>query len=276
MAIINPEKVADLIIEASEMHIMPRYQALEEHEISSKTSPSDLVTQADLDMEAHLKRVLPDLLPGSVIIGEEGISKGEDTLDVLKDDSQKVWVVDPVDGTRNFVNAKPKFGAMAACVIGGETQVSWIYDVLAKEMYIAEKTSGSYKNGTRLTVNTEERFDHMDVHINYRYFPKDLKDDMQKFISQFKSEASLGSSAHEYTRIAKGEADASFYSRSRVWDNLPGVLLVEESGGYVSKADKTDFHPSNDKANLIVTTSEENWGRIHQELEKSIDLKKYS
>jgi fructose-1,6-bisphosphatase/inositol monophosphatase family enzyme len=98
---VDHHKVSEIIVECAEKYILPRYKTLAQHEISAKTSPRDLVTQADLDVEEHLTRVLPDLLPGSVVIGEEAASKNPALLDQLDDKSLKIWIVDPVDGTHN-------------------------------------------------------------------------------------------------------------------------------------------------------------------------------
>lgn len=275
MSVINPHKIADILIEATELYILPRFQMLQDHEISSKSHPDDLVTQADLDVEAHLKRVLPDLYPGSYVIGEEGISTGEDTLDILKDDTQTIWLADPVDGTRNFVNARPEFGVMLACIIDGQTQLSWIYDVMKKDVYIAENGSGAYQNDTRLKVKPVRAFNEQNVHMNLKYFPKDFKDNLKEMLKIFNEHKSLGCSAHEYTRIARGDAQASFYARSRIWDNLPGTLLVKEAGGYIAKIDKTPLQVYDDKANLIVTTDEDNWNRLRTELQTHVNIDKF-
>ena len=81
MAVINPEKIAAEIAEAAQELITPRFRALEEHEISSKSHPNDLVTMADIEMEQRLKQILPNHLPGAIVMGEEGITKGEDSLE---------------------------------------------------------------------------------------------------------------------------------------------------------------------------------------------------
>ena len=136
MSSVNLENVAEILKECAEKYILPRYKTLADHEISSKSGPRDLVTHADIDVEEHLKRVLPDLLPGSIVIGEESVSSGRASLDILKDITQSIWVVDPVDGTHNFVHHKSEFGIMLACVVNGVTQYSWIYDVLDRKSVV--------------------------------------------------------------------------------------------------------------------------------------------
>lgn len=275
MSVINPEKVADILSECADLYILPRYQQLKDYEISTKTGPRDLVTQADIDVEAHLERVLPDLLPGSIVIGEEGVSRGDMNIDALQDKSQKIWVVDPVDGTHNFVSGKREFGVMLACVIDGVTQCSWIYDVLGEIHYIAERGAGAYMSSERLSLEPKDDLEHMTAHINYRYFPKAIQPKIRNAMDQFGESFSLGCAAHEYTRIAKGESDLALYSRLKPWDHLPGALMVREAGGFIAKWDGTEYTPQDDYAGLIVTSSEKNWNKSFNIIFKDIDIEEY-
>ncbi len=275
MAVINPEKIADILAECASLYVLPRYKQLKDHEISTKTGPRDLVTQADIDVEAHLERALPDLLPGSIVIGEEGISRGDSHIDVLQDTSQKIWIVDPVDGTHNFVRGKREFGIMLACIIDGVTQYGWIYDVLGETHYISEKGSGAYMGDRRLNIAPRSNIADMTAHINYRYFPKELQPKIKEAMGAFNDSTSLGCAAHEYTRIARGQSDLALYSRLKPWDHLPGSLIVEEAGGYVAKWDNKPYTPQDDYAGLIVTSSEDNWKQSLNLIFKDIDIEQY-
>ena len=113
---IDPHKISALLKQASQEFILPRYQSLKGDEIATKTGPRDLVTAADIEAEKFLTRVLPDLLPGSIVVGEEGVSNGTASLASLKTHSGPIWVVDPVDGTFNFANGTEHFGIMVALV----------------------------------------------------------------------------------------------------------------------------------------------------------------
>lgn len=275
MAVVNPEKISEILKECAELYIKPRFQKLRDEEISTKSRPGDLVTQADLDVEKHLMDVLPAHLPGSIVIGEESISKGQATVDVLRDTAEKIWLVDPVDGTHNFVHNRPEFGVMLACIIGGETQVSWIYDVLKNEMFVAEKGSGAYRDAARLKLASPEKLKNMTAHINYKYFPKDLRAQIKDSMSVFGDAFSIGSAAHEYTRIAAGVSHLSVYSRLKPWDHLPGALLVEEAGGFIAKWDKQRYTPQDEGMGLMVTTDRDTWEEAYHALFSEIDLKDY-
>jgi fructose-1,6-bisphosphatase/inositol monophosphatase family enzyme len=276
MAVINPEKISAILRECAHLYITPRYQKLKQEEISSKTGPHDLVTQADLDVEHHLTRILPAHLPGSIVIGEESVSGGHSSVAVLQDKSQKIWIIDPVDGTHNFVNGKPDFGVMLACVINGRTEISWIYDVLKDCMFVAEKGSGAYQDAKRLRINAQpSALNKMTAHINYKYFPKNLRLQVQESMGVFESAFSVGSAAHEYTRIASGASHLAVYSRLKPWDHLPGALLVEEAGGYLAKWDREPYTPQDDSVGLMVTTDKFMWDEAYKAVFADIDLSDY-
>ncbi|MCB1531242.1 MAG: inositol monophosphatase [Alphaproteobacteria bacterium] len=275
MSVIDPQHVAQILEECANKYVLPRYKQLQEHEIAAKSGPRDLVTQADIDVEAHLERVLPDLLPGSIVIGEEGISRGDMDIGILQDPSQTVWIVDPVDGTHNFVSGRREFGIMLACVIEGETRHSWIYDILGDAHYIAEKGEGAYRNGEKLEITEHRAPAEMTAHINYRYFPRDIQEQIRGAMSAFGESYSLSCAAHEYSRIATGQSDLALYSRLKPWDHLPGALLVQEAGGYVAKWDERAYTPRDDYAGLIVASCEESWRKAFNIIFQGIDIKKY-
>lgn len=276
MAIVDVENVKSILAHCAEEYVLPRYKALEDHEINTKSGPQDLVTQADIDVEAHLERVLPDLLPGSIVVGEEGVSRGEASLEALHDTSRPVWVVDPVDGTHNFVHHEREFGIMLACVIDGVTEYGFIYDVLGEKTAVAERGSGAYFGDERLNVDqTASTPVDMAGHINHKFFPKEYRQHIQDAEKHFKECSSLHCAAHEYLGIARGDKHFVIYSRLKPWDHLPGALLVEEAGGYIAKWDKQPYTPKDTYAGLIVTTDDANWDKLYDIFFSALDISAY-
>lgn len=277
MPVIDTDKVSLLIKECAAHIITPRFQQLQDHEIDTKTGPRDLVTQADIQAEAFLERHLPDLAPGSLVIGEEGVSRGDHQLDtLLVSDDHPVWIVDPVDGTYNFVHGKPEFGVMVACVIGGRVQHAWIYDVVGDKMYASEYGAGAYCDTTRLRVSQQRNPAEMIAHVSRRFFPEGLQDQMEERVDAFKSWRTIGAAAHEYTRVAAGVSDAAVYSRLKPWDHLPGSLIVSEAGGYIAKWDGQPYCLKDSYAGLIVTNSKESWDMIYDVLFSGFDMSIYT
>lgn len=262
---INNDTIVTLLQECANEYILPRYQLLKEEEINTKSGPQDLVTQADLDVEEHLEKVLPNLLPGSVVIGEESISQGIKSLECLQDISQKIWVVDPVDGTFNFVNGRREFGIMLALVVQGRVEIGYIYDVLGEVCAIAQKGQGAYFGEQKLKVSSREStISKMKGFINPKFFPADYQDDVREAMKDFKECYSLHCSAHEYLNIANGNADFVIYSKQKPWDHLAGTLLVEEAGGFVKKWDREDYTPQDPAIGLISAASKDHWEIVHK------------
>ncbi|MGB4106706.1 MAG: inositol monophosphatase [Alphaproteobacteria bacterium] len=266
----DSHNIADIIIECAEKYILPRYKALEQHQISSKTSPRDLVTQADLDVEEHLTRVLPELLPGSIVIGEEAASANPALLDQLRDKSLKIWIVDPVDGTHNFVHGKREFGVMLALIENGEARRGWIYDVLGKEMTIGERGGGAFTGSRKLKVNSQNSANKMNGHINPWFFPKQYRDHIQSGVKKFSGTHSMACAAHEYLHVARGETQFCIYSRLKPWDHVAGALIVEEAGGYAAKWDGTPYIPADRDTGLIVAAGKEDWQEVYDALLRDV------
>lgn len=260
--VIDPNRISEILRECAEAYILPRYKALKSHEVSSKSGPGDLVTQADLDVEAHLERVLPEILPGSIVVGEEGVSQGTASLAALEQTERPVWVVDPVDGTYNFVHGRPGFGIMLACVINGETQLGWIYEILGKNMLVAEKGGGAVCNGMAIRVDRDTDIPEMTGHMSLRFFPETARAPLKMCAAQVRSIAPI-CCASEYMRIATGESHFSLYSRLQPWDHLAGALIAGEAGAHVAKWDGMAFHPSEYGVGLLVAPDEEKWKKLH-------------
>jgi fructose-1,6-bisphosphatase/inositol monophosphatase family enzyme len=275
MAIIDLDRISGILRECAQTYIVPRYQLLRDDEISQKTSPRDLVTHADIEAEAFLEKVLPDVYSGTLVLGEEGVSRGDHLMEMLSQDDKPVWVVDPVDGTFNFVQGNPDFGLMLAYVAGGEIRQSWIYDILKDDMYVAEKGSGAYVGSQRLRVSDVRNVPDMRGHISIKFFPKDLQPVIEERVDAFKSSRTIGAAAHEYIRLARGDADVLIYSRLKPWDHLPGALLVREAGGVVRKWDGSEYGVRDLYAGLIVTNSDESWSAVCEAVFDGVDMERH-
>ena len=276
MDLINNDQVADVIRQASARFIMPRFKALKDHEISSKTAPNDLVTLADIEAEAFLEKELPKIKAGSFVMGEEGVSRGEHYMDDLKNADNTVWVVDPVDGTHNFVHGNDKFAVMVALVKGGVTICGWIYDVLNDAFTICEKGAGAFDGDKRLSLEDKECSlkDH-DIYLSPKFFPAVMRDQVKANRANFGKAVTIGCAAHEYLDVARGLKDGTVYCRLKPWDHLVGALLVQEAGGYVAKWDNSTYTPQDHYAGLIAACGKTCWERIHQGTFEGIDLETF-
>ena len=141
------ESVTGLIRDVAVQEIVSRFQKLESHEIGDKAS-GEIVTAADIEAEKLLSAGLSDMLPGSRVIGEEAASADPGLFDLFKGDDP-VWIVDPVDGTRNFANGIHRFGVIVALWADGRTRAGWLHDPLTGNTVTAVEGEGAWQDGRR-------------------------------------------------------------------------------------------------------------------------------
>ena len=128
--LVSDKAVLLVLKQASEAIILPRYKRLSDTEISTKTSATDFVTVADKEAEEHIIPKLLKMLPGSRCIGEESFAEGR--CDITALDTDYIWTVDPIDGTRNFVAGSEHFCCMVSLIRQGQPLRSWIYSPLIR------------------------------------------------------------------------------------------------------------------------------------------------
>lgn len=244
--------------------IIPRFQKLQAHEINAKSGPSDLVTVADIEAEHDLTRIFKDLLPGSEVVGEEAVSRGDINLVSLRHETQAVWVVDPVDGTNNFAAGRPVFGTMVALVQGGQTRGAWIYDIPGNRMGTAEQGGGCYVDGVKCSPpESHDDLSSLRGYISTKFVPPHLRAEIKEKIDPFTGfQEGLMCCAHEYMALVTGEKEFSFYSRIKPWDHLAGVLMHEECGGYARKWNGDVYAPGDEKGGLISTPDQKIWSDL--------------
>ncbi|HEY9538637.1 MAG TPA: inositol monophosphatase family protein, partial [Kiloniellaceae bacterium] len=145
---IDLAKVTALIEEIAAEDVLPRFQALAAHEIHEKAA-GEVVTVVDVAVEKRLTARLTDLLPGSLVVGEEAVHAEPALMDQLASDAP-VWILDPIDGTRNFAHGRPVFAIMVALAQGGESIAGWILEPVSGRFGIAERGAGAWMGGRRL------------------------------------------------------------------------------------------------------------------------------
>ncbi len=262
--IVNPHKIADILREQAGIHILPRFRQLAIHEIMSKTSPTDLVTIADQQMEQALIQLLPQHLPGSIVLGEEGVSAGDMALEALDDISRPVWVTDPVDGTFNFAHGKEDFCTMLALVVGGQTVMAWIYDPLTDRMMIAERGAGAYLDDQKMVLQKKaHKLTDMNGFLGLKYFPKPMRPHIDAMKDHVRALYTIGCAGHEYLRLARGLADFAIYTRVKPWDHLSGQLMLTEAGGYMARWDGAPYTPQTRLGGILAVADQEYWEPLH-------------
>lgn len=194
-------------------------------------APADLVTDADLASQAAVRQEIAAGFPHHLFVGEEK------TSDIEIGDDDHVWLVDPLDGTTNYIHGYPCYAVSVAVVRGGELLAAVIYDPLAEEIYKAELGCGAFCNGTRLETSRVTTVGEALVAVSLppRVGPEspDLAD-MVRIIQESQAVRRSGSAALNLAYVAHGRLDAFWATKIQPWDVAAGVLLVREAGGTVT------------------------------------------
>ncbi|GAA2556850.1 MULTISPECIES: inositol monophosphatase family protein [Streptomyces] len=223
--------VEESIREAAAQEIMPRWRRLAEHEVDLKTGPHDLVTDADRKAELYLTEALVALLPGSVVVGEEAVHANPASYEAIRGEAP-VWIVDPVDGTRQFVHGDTGFCTLVALARRGVLYASWTFAPARHQLATAVRGKGAYLDGERLHSGSPEPGRDLRVATSHPdYTTNEQKRALLGLWTEGVAPRSCGSAGLEYLAVARGESDATAFSWEAAWDHAAGLLLVEEAGG---------------------------------------------
>ena len=257
---IDPQKIGDLLLEAADKFILPRFRTLSQDEVKQK-APGDLVTIADVETETYLSQILPDLLPGSEVVGEEAHAKDPSVLDHL-DRHDYVWLVDPVDGTVNFAKGLDTFCVMVALIYKGEAIQSWIYLPTERKLAHAERGAGARWGDLNLEVKEPKSSGGWLGQVNLSYFPNDDRPEIKAAASRFGRLERLGCAGQDFLKQCLGERQFAFYRRLWSWDHAPGVLLLQEAGGTVARIDGGAYRISDRVPGLLSAPNEQIWNEL--------------
>ena len=225
MTIPNPERIARLIREVAEAEILPCFRRLEDHQ-SWEKRPGSIVTVADEAAEKQLALRLLELTPGAVALGEEAADEDSSIFERLLAD-RPIWIIDPVDGTKNFAEGNPNFAVIVAYVVAGETLAGWIHDPVRNQTAMAVLGEGAWsETGERLVVAAPAPI----VELTGVLGPRLARH--EPFSSRFADITNSKSCGIDYARLAAGEIHFSYYRGLMPWDHAAGALLHAEAGGF--------------------------------------------
>ena len=189
----------------------------------------DLVSIADRSVEDLLRERLTAAFPGDDILGEEHGGKGA---------ADRTWVLDPIDGTFNFLKGIPCWGVVAAYVVDGRIEIGLTYDPVHDEIFTARRGGGAFRNGEPVRVSGNAGVDTSCLAFAYsfRQSPDSYVDMVQAALAHGFEHRRTGSTAIQLCWVADGRCDCFATRHCSSWDALAGLILVEEAGGLA-----TDF-----------------------------------
>ena len=191
---------------------------IEQLQVSMK-GPSDFVTNADKKVEKILIDELSKAKKNYSILSEESGY-------IKNDDEDNIWIIDPIDGTTNLFHGVPHFCICIALKSYEVITTGLIFDPIKDEMFYAEKNNGSYLNNKRIRVSKKKN-------LNECLFASNGK----KYKNFELASRNSGSAALDMAYVASGRYDGFFQENLNLWDIAPGILLIQEAGGIINKAD---------------------------------------
>jgi len=266
----KPEDVMAVIRSVAENEVMPRFRNLAEGDISEK-GPGDFVTVADEASEKAFTYSLPQLLPGSLVVGEEAVAKDCRVLDTFKQDNL-VWVIDPIDGTFNYKSGRSHFGILISLVQGGETQMGFLYDAPKNECFYAIKGQGAFQeNGEKLPFPSPSQMSKAAASEMVVFAGGGQPWHFKKLNNHVRGIINIRCSLHDTLHFLRGEGDCILWHKTTPWDQAGCTLISEEIGGYVCYLDGQPYSPVDapqDKF-LLVASSREQWQLVADAIKES-------
>jgi len=223
--------VEDAILRTAATEIMPRFRHLTSTDVAEK-APGDLVTVADRAAEASLADQLKTILPGSLVVGEERAAVDPSVLSYLAG-PEPVWIIDPIDGTRNFVAGNPQFATLVTLAHRGLLLASWTHSPALGITATALHGGGARLNGVPMghassyAVPPRLRV----VTSNKRWWPKNIGYMHNRLREHGAALSPLGSCGLDYVSLAAGHCDAMVLTWDYPWDHAAGILLLTEANG---------------------------------------------
>lgn len=207
-----------------------------EHLQISRKGPGDFVTAADKRSEevifAELQKARPDY---SFMMEETGQVKGKD--------ADNVWIIDPLDGTHNFMHGVPHWSISIALEHKGQIMAGLVFDPTKDELFTAEKGTGAWLRNKRLRVSGRSNLEQCMINYGQPVQNKEAKEIFYRELQAVQSYAMVrrfASAALDMSYVAAGRIDAYWERGIKPWDVAAGVLIVKEAGGFVSSIDNDD------------------------------------
>jgi myo-inositol-1(or 4)-monophosphatase len=193
--------------------------------VGQKSSPTDVVTQTDLRAEECVRQVLLAATPGAGILAEEGGTTAPSV--------RLQWVIDPLDGTINFLYGVPLFAVSIAAAIDGEVVAAVVFDVMRAELFAAHRGGGARRDGRPIAISRCSSLPQalVTTGFSYRAELRDVQGEVaHRLLSRARDLRCFGSTALELCWVACARVDAYFQRDTEIWDRAAGALIAEEAG----------------------------------------------
>ena len=239
--------------------VREKYAIRNEIAVSSKRHPNDLLTEADLAVQDAVVGRIREVFPTDAIAAEE---RGLNDMPVEPD--RRCWVIDPIDGTQNFVRGIfPVFGVSIGFARGGRPVAGGVILPITGDLFLAEKGGGVTRNGRPTQVSAEPHALTARVEVDFSGPPERVATLRRagRIICECGQIRCNCSTVFSLVSIASGDMDGFFHVALYPWDYAAGVVIVEEAGGKVSRLDGSEVRLFDGKRGMVASN-----GLIHEEL----------
>lgn len=256
----------NLVRRAARTEILPRFRRLVQAEIHTKSGPHDLVTEADHQAEAMIARGVQAMFPRALIVGEETVAtRPELRLDVSE--AEMAVIIDPVDGTWNFVHGLPLFGVIVAVTRFGRPVLGLLYDPVSDDWILADEAAparlGSASGPERPTrVSAGGPLDQVQGYLHYYLMSQARQERLAPLLPALARCIALRCSCHEYRLLTQGAVDFVMSDVLNPWDHAAGVLACQRAGGVARMLDGRDYTTAILNGVLLSAANEDTWQRL--------------
>lgn len=253
--------LGSLLADAARTQIMPRFARLSAVDRQQKTSAFDIVTEADEAAEAAILSALRARHgDAAAYVGEEVEGRDPALLSSIAS-ADLAFIVDPLDGTKNFASGLPLFGVMAAVTVAGQVVAAAIHDPVRADTAYAIQGGGAWMESasgerTALQVAAPVPVGQMECVVGTNFLPEPLRTEVNSRLSRLGMSTWFRCAAHEYRLAAAGHVHALFYNKLMPWDHAAGWLLHREAGGHSGHFDGSAYLPSHTSGGLVCAPDE--------------------
>jgi myo-inositol-1(or 4)-monophosphatase len=237
--------------------------------IEQKKNNSDLVTEVDRLSEELIRRNIQENYPDHWILSEEDCGQENSYDAFMKYTSGYCWIIDPVDGTTNFIHGIPHFSVSIGIVKDGEPVIGVVFNPVTAELFTARKSLGAYRNGHPIKVGEESTLSEAVIATGFQ--ANDFKagsrviQQMDNLAGKTRNIRMFGAASVDLCLVASGKISGFWHEGLNPWDTAAAVLILKEAGGKVTDKDGNPFRLFHDS--LIASN-----GKIHEHFQKVIDL----
>ena len=243
---VDRHRVCDIVIAAAEKELMPRFTQIA-HDFKHDGS---MITEADLACQQRIKSELTNAWPSINFLGEEMTADAQQQI--LSSSEHGLWVLDPLDGTRNYAAGIPYFAISLALIVNNEIKLAVVYDPCRQECFTAQQGQNAYLNDQPLiTSSSVDDLKQATAIIDLKRLSRPLLERVV-FEAPYSSQRNYGASALDWCWIAAGRGHVYLHGGQNLWDYAAGQLILQQAGGVSATLDNEPVYQAVMKPRSVV------------------------